>query len=372
MLQQRDYTDEDIAPLVSSKNVTTKISHGNADRSKSIFGYLVFHTLSRKFLIPIVAICLISACLFVYEGEDISVDNNDKQDEHTSSKEKVLSVSEIKERFSSAEQALVQSLKFDYGNETYDKMFVTSDSRSQGKYVFQTPSGEANSWNRSKRKMMMKLLQAQIHRKKIPFVWATGGHSAAAGHGNFYDESYTNYLNKAAVPIFESVGLDFVARNYAMGGTNSAPEVAMCSKEIFGEDIDVLVWDFGMTDGGSIEKLFLYMYRGVACNKNRPIGLAYHAGGRYERHRHSMMEMLEQNFSLPVFQSSEEVMVEVLANVPDTFGMSPEQIDSMPKFVRNFKCSNSIETGEPFCSTSKFNLTLCENRKARTSWHPGW
>jgi hypothetical protein len=157
-----------------------------------------------------------------------------------------------------------------------------------------------------------------------------------------------------------------------MGGTSSAPEIAVCSNAIYGQDIDVIVWDFGMTDGRAAERLFLYMYRGVACNQNRPIGLAYHAGGRWEGYRREAMELLETNFGLPVFQSSEQVMGDVLANVPDSFGLSPEQIDSMPYFVRSFKCSDSIESGEPFCSTSKFNLTLCENRKARTSWHPGW
>ena len=31
-----------------------------------------------------------------------------------------------------------------------------------------------------------------------------------------------------------------------MGGTNSFPELALCSQEVFGLDIDVLSWDYGM------------------------------------------------------------------------------------------------------------------------------
>ena len=49
------------------------------------------------------------------------------------------------------------------------------------------------------------------------FVWATGGHSTAAGHGNLYNETYTAYLVRAAKPVFQSIGIDFVGRNCGMG-----------------------------------------------------------------------------------------------------------------------------------------------------------
>jgi hypothetical protein len=51
------------------------------------------------------------------------------------------------------------------------------------------------------------------------FVWATGGHSAAAGHGNLYNESYTAFLERAIKDVFGSIGIEFIGRNYAMGGT---------------------------------------------------------------------------------------------------------------------------------------------------------
>ena len=31
------------------------------------------------------------------------------------------------------------------------------------------------------------------------YIWATGGHSAAAGHGNLYNESYTAYMERDLV-----------------------------------------------------------------------------------------------------------------------------------------------------------------------------
>ena len=51
------------------------------------------------------------------------------------------------------------------------------------------------------------------------YVWATGGHSAAAAHGNLYNESYTAYMERDVKTVFASIGIDFEGRNYAMGGT---------------------------------------------------------------------------------------------------------------------------------------------------------
>jgi hypothetical protein len=86
----------------------------------------------------------------------------------------------------------------------------------------------------------------------VPFVWATGGHSASAGHGNLWSQSYTAAMERGAKPLFAAAGLDFVGRNYAMGGTASAPEQAFCVDAVYGTDIDVLSWDFGMVSFGRL------------------------------------------------------------------------------------------------------------------------
>jgi hypothetical protein len=116
-----------------------------------------------------------------------------------------------------------------------------------------TPLGE--SVNRLHRKIIMKLVKAQAELRKqesnldgcncingdrsisgeVPvenateylninstytqFVWATGGHSASAGHGNLFNETYTAFLERAIKDVFGSMGIDFIGRNYGMGGT---------------------------------------------------------------------------------------------------------------------------------------------------------
>lgn len=284
-----------------------------------------------------------------------------------------VAIKVMKQSLNKSVQDLVDKLKIDYGDETFTKMFMSDDGRFRR--VFESPSSPNNgkSWARAKRKMMLKLLEIQTKQQRVPFVWATGGHSAAAGHGNFYDESYTSYLNKAATPIFKSVGIDLITRSYAMGGSSSAPEIALCAEEIFGQDLDVIVWDFGMTDGRNSEKLFLYLYRTVGYNRNHPIGIAYHANGRWEKERRRIVGVFENDYGLPVLISSEDVLTQVLDYVPDSLGLSRAEIDNMPKFVRSFRCGNNeLEKGEPYCDASKFNHTLCPTRKFQTSWHPGW
>jgi hypothetical protein len=60
------------------------------------------------------------------------------------------------------------------------------------------------------------------------YVWATGGHSAAAAHGNLFNESYTAHIERNLQPLFASLGIDFEARNYAMGGTRWVLIVDVC------------------------------------------------------------------------------------------------------------------------------------------------
>ena len=70
--------------------------------------------------------------------------------------------------------------------------------------------------------------------------------------------------------VFASVGLEFIGRNYAMGGTAAGPEISMCWQEIFGTDVDFVSWDYGMTDGNAIAKMLHYLYRGGSVRAGPP------------------------------------------------------------------------------------------------------
>lgn len=155
-------------------------------------------------------------------------------------------------RMAIAKASVISMLSEDYGQTTMEAMFFDQDENghvsSRGRTFFRSGNPESSvSWDRFQRKIMIKILQVLLGQTNVRFVWATGGHSSAAGHGNFYSESYTAFMERAAKDVFAATGIELIGRNYAMGGTSSAMEIALCSKEIFGLDIDVSSWDFGMT-----------------------------------------------------------------------------------------------------------------------------
>jgi hypothetical protein len=62
------------------------------------------------------------------------------------------------------------------------------------------------------------------------------GTAAAAGHGNLHNQSYTAFMESAAKPVFDAIGIQLEARNYAMGGMASAPLLAFCNEAVYGTD----------------------------------------------------------------------------------------------------------------------------------------
>lgn len=203
--------------------------------------------------------------------------------------------------------------------------------------------------------------------------------------------------------IFAAIGINFVGKNYAMGGTASAPEVALCSQSIFGDDIDSLVWDYGMTDGDagmllfvqaivalpkllsitnqpvyananpflsiSVWKMLLYFYH-AALAQSRPavlgIGIVGHGG------RRDLTLQVMEDLGMTSFIMDEAVVKEMRDAVPDTFGKTDEEIALMPPYIRHLRCIEKFEAGDPGCDEDKFNMSLCTGRRFRTPWHPGW
>ena len=202
------------------------------------------------------------------------------------------------ERATEARDRVVESIKQDYGT-YFDAIFRDIDGSRFGGF---RPISSDESLARLKRKLKIKALTVQERIKRqedlcenhcLPldqieanpifqsskftnfarYVWATGGHSASAGHGNLYNESYTAFMERDLSPIFAAIGIEFEGRNYAMGGTSyvyyldhfcilhsnsiyrshilsfgnyrSGLEISMCYEEIFGSDVDFSSWDYG-------------------------------------------------------------------------------------------------------------------------------
>jgi hypothetical protein len=178
-------------------------------------------------------------------------------------------------------------------------------------------------------------------------------------------ESYTKVMDWGVKDIFAACGVDFVTRNHAMGGTPSAPEVAICSKEIFGTDVDVLLWDTGMTDGRVYWKMLMYFLR-AGTLAQQPAVVGFNNNGR------PRAVQAAEDTGMPAFLQYHPDEKARNRAIPDTFGLSDAEIAAMPKFVQHYKCGAQIEKGDPGCEAEKWNKTMCNDRKFRTSWHPGW
>ena len=202
------------------------------------------------------------------------------------------------------------------------------------------------------------------------YVWATGGHSSAAGHGNLFDESYTAVLGRDARIVFEAIGIYFEDRNYAMGGTSSASEVSMCWEQIFGSDVDFFSWDYGMTDGANIQSLFHFGYRG-GISPGRPAFMGKSIGGRTSSSRQGVLTVLE-SLGMAVTVENGEWYETMREAIPDSAaGLTQDQIDALPRMVRNFRCGDQLERGEPFCDEEKYSKHTCAVRSKQAPWHPG-
>jgi hypothetical protein len=166
----------------------------------------------------------------------------------------LLDRKELLEALNKGKANLISKLLVDYGKENFENIFVDkaangTEQRFRG-FDPLTPTG--NSSKKLTRKLLVKILSVQTAIKTKDsnvrgcdcingdqplggaariendapldtiferYVWATGGHSASAGHGNLYNESYTAFMERDLKPIFGAIGIEFEGRNYAMGGT---------------------------------------------------------------------------------------------------------------------------------------------------------
>lgn len=65
--------------------------------------------------------------------------------------------------------------------------------------------------------------------------------------------------------MFAAAGLILTVRNHAMGGTGSITS-AYCSAAVYGDDLDAVSWDFGMTDGRNDDHAEFFFRQAILQN----------------------------------------------------------------------------------------------------------
>ena len=216
---------------------------------------------------------------------------------------------------------------------------------------------------RLQRRYQIKILQSYFLKEDPVFVWSTSGHSAAAGHGNLFNQSFTAIIGQTVQDVFQSVGVKFEARNYAMGGYGSFPELALCMASIYGNDVDIISWDFSMTDAGPTENLSGITLWGNRAGLISSFPMMFGFGSTNER----IEKFMEFNSSVCLDYTKLDRRKEIIPDSTKTF-----DFDNIPLPLRYYNCKGHFESLDP-CADMKFDTQrFCDHIEGQVSWHPGW
>lgn len=222
------------------------------------------------------------------------------------------------------------------------------------------------------RRLMLKVLEVEMAGTNNPvkFTWVTAGDSSAAGHGNMYSQSYTNILEEMMKPVFDSVGITFIARNHAMAGIGSAPELSLCMESIYGTDVDMLMWDFGRAERLSSHRVNLFGSRAAVHPSFPTIMVMDFSDGDHWKRFQSLEEL-----GLSAILMDEVVMSHVLiGRLPDS---STEPSEDATEVIKSLICNGYIE-GSQKCDDSSRNFVcdveggdICTSQKFNSQqWCP--
>jgi hypothetical protein len=150
----------------------------------------------------------------------------------------------------------MEGILTEYGHGEQDESGKTFDERSD-MFYFQAADapmhvlsskggGSLNAGGYMNDKSFGGLVRRVLHAivTEDTFRVVTGGHSATAGHGNHFQQSYTLQIQRVLEPIFARLGVTMTAHNIAVGGLGTISN-AMGAAGIYSEDIDVLIYDSG-------------------------------------------------------------------------------------------------------------------------------
>ncbi len=194
------------------------------------------------------------------------------------------------------------------------------------------------------RRILIKHMQAVIREKTVndlpppTFTFVTAGDATAAGHGNLFSQSYTAILQDTVESAFASLGIQFIAKNYGMGQYSSGPELSLCMNEVFGLDIDVLMWDFA-----SLQPKYEHVRRTVlwtnraGMHPTRPILFSFDAFGE----RFLKIKEFDGITGTGAILMQSEAMQRLKLTLPDSNAVSdPEKL---PAALRYYHCDGTIE-----------------------------
>jgi len=170
-------------------------------------------------------------------------------------------------------------------------------------------------------------------------------------------------------PIFDLLGMKLITTNQGQGGLGTMQN-ALGSRSIYGDEIDVLVWDSHMTEGG-LHELDLF-YRQSLLGSNRPPLLLCLGCVRGDD---QVIKALHENGGADIGELGSGMY-----GVPET--KDPVSVSSMPWAAQYMKCSAEMNAE---CGSHKYQSQCWVEREdikpptaqrpqvgGQASWHPGF
>mmetsp|Transcript_6913 Transcript_6913/g.10065 ORF Transcript_6913/g.10065 Transcript_6913/m.10065 type:complete len:630 (-) Transcript_6913:1759-3648(-) len=227
-------------------------------------------------------------------------------------------------------------------------------------------SGGQGGWSteRSFESLSKRLLHGMM--TKDTFTVVMGGHSAAAGHGNHFKQSYMMQFHHVMEPVFEKLGMKLITRNMGQGGLGTIQN-ALGSQSIYGDEIDVILWDSHMTEGGNPDFDF-FCRQALLGSKRAPFILGLGA-------EFPTLQMLHEAAGADVGGLGNG-----MSGVPAT--VDEVQVNSLPWAVQFLNC---VPERQDLCGANKYRTQCWVEREdvipptgqgavvgGQAGWHPGF
>lgn len=173
-------------------------------------------------------------------------------------------------------------------------------------------------------------------------------------------------FHKIMYPVFARLGVKLITRNVGMGGLGTM-QAGMGSGSIYGDEIDILMWDSGMTEPES-EFVDVFYRQALLAGKRIPVLW----GGPFE-----LLKMLHEEADVDVGEWGE-----AMDGIPEV--ESAEQAETIPWAARYMKCTDEAKelcNEEPrFCAKCWIDrednivprMNQRDSPRGQVKWHPGW
>ena len=226
--------------------------------------------------------------------------------------------------------------------------------------------------DRFQRRILIKLCKTLSVNSSVEdntFMWVTGGNSNAAARGNLFNQSYTATVERYASMAFQAVGLNFVAKNYAIGTYPSGLELALCMDSVYGQNFDLFMWDFSLTDDRSsfnLELMLNQIVTGSAAWPALSVLPVVLVLDQTKRRSISVQRATDRGLGA-ISMNPAMVLDNLKERLPDAVFVDQ---GNLTEYLANFLCKGVLERNSP-CGEKKFQTQSCTKVKGKTSWHFG-